>query len=66
MHDGQNSRWQLRMRRLASNTQDVPRRSDLSYFAAQPAWRIYFSRLCAEHVGFSCSVWREEYAKLAV
>lgn len=66
MHDGQNSRWQLRMRRLAFNTQDVPRRADLGYFAAHPAWRTFFSRLCAEHVGFACSFWQEEDAKMVV
>jgi hypothetical protein len=66
MHDGRNSRWQLRMRRLALHTQDVPRRVDLGYFAAQLAWRTFFSRLCAERVGFACSIWQEEEAKMAL
>ena len=57
MHDGKNSRWQLRMRRLALNTQDVPRRAELGYFAVQPAWRTFFSRLCAERVGSACSIY---------
>ena len=65
MRDGQNSRWQLQMRRLALHTQDVPRRPDLGYFAARSAWRTFFSRLCAERVGFACSIWQEEAAKMA-
>ena len=66
MHDGQKSSCQLRLRRLALHTQDVPRRVDLGYFAAQPAWRTFFSRLCAERVGFACSIWQEDDAKMAL
>ena len=66
MRDGQNSRWQLQMRRLALRTQDVPRRPDLGYFAARSAWRTFFSRLCAERVGFACSLWQEEAAKMVL
>jgi hypothetical protein len=66
VRDGQNSRWQLQMRRLALHTQDVPQRPDLGYFAARSAWRTFFSRLCAERVGFACSIWQEEAAKMAL
>jgi len=67
MHNGQNSRYQLRMRLIAANSQKIPPSADRGCSARHLHWKTFLSRrIVTERVGFACAIREEEDAKVTV